>query len=341
MAERCRLFRRGPGAHPIGLATRLGVIDERAIVVFFRLLAGYDMRIGLDIGGTKISAIGLGPDGGIVASTRIATPRTYAATLAAIGRIVGDLENLRGEAATRVGISLPGVVDVVGGMVHAVNLPWLGGRPFANDLAMVLGRPVRIVNDANAFVLSEAIDGAAAGAGVVFGVILGTGVGGGLVIDRRIISGANGLTGEWGHIPLPWRREEDGPLQPCSCGKAGCIETVLAGAGLSNLYRARSGRMLAAADIGQKALEGESEAIATLEVHRHALARCLATIINILDPDVIVLGGGLSDLPGLVDSVRDMWNEWTLVRAPRTRLVRAMHGADSGVRGGAWLWETE
>jgi fructokinase len=299
------------------------------------------MRVGLDIGGTKIAAIGLDDRGQVVASARSSTPRTYAATLSAVGRIVGELESQRGEEASRIGISLPGVVDTGIGMVHAVNLPWLGGRPFANDLAMVMGRPVRIVNDANAFVLSEAVDGAAAGAAVVFGIIIGTGVGGGLVIDRKIIGGANGLTGEWGHTPLPWRREEDGMPLVCSCGKTGCVETVLSGSGLSALYRTRTGRYLQAHEIAERAEEGEAAALETLAAHRHALARCLGMIVNVLDPEVIVVGGGLSELPRLIDDVQGLWSDWTLVRAPRTKLVKALHGADSGVRGGAWLWERE
>lgn len=299
------------------------------------------MRVGLDIGGTKISAIGLDDGGTVVARARVATPQTYAATLSAVGRIVGDLEGQHGEEASRVGVSLPGVVDVSAGMVYAVNLPWLGGRPFATDLATVLGRPVRIVNDANAFVLSESVDGAAAGATVVFGIILGTGVGGGLVIDHKVIAGANGLTGEWGHTPLPWRREEDGPPLLCSCGRLGCVETVLAGAGVGALYRQRAGRLLPVPDIVQRAESGEEAARETLAVHRHALARCLGAIINILDPEVIVIGGGLSDLPGLIEDVQGLWSDWTLTRAPRTKLVKACHGADSGVRGGAWLWERE
>lgn len=299
------------------------------------------MRVGLDIGGTKISAIGLDDGGVVVANARMATPQTYAGTLSAVGRMVGELEGQHGEEASRVGVSLPGVVDTVAGMVHAVNLPWLGGRPFANDLATVLGRPVRIVNDANAFVLSEAVDGAAAGAAVVFGIIIGTGVGGGLVIDRKVISGVNGLTGEWGHTPLPWRREEDGPPRVCSCGRLGCVETVLAGAGVGALYRTRTGRLLPVPDIVERAESGEEAACETLAVHRHALARCLGMVVNFLDPEVIVLGGGLSELPRLIEDVQGLWSDWTLIRAPRTRLVKARHGADSGVRGGAWLWERE
>lgn len=297
------------------------------------------MRIGLDIGGTKISAVALDADGAVAVASRCEIPRTYAATLAAVGRIVGDLESRTGEAAPRIGIALPGVVDSVDGTVLAVNLPWIGGRPFVTDLAMVLGRPVKIVNDANAMILSEAMDGAAAGFPVVFGVILGTGVGGGLVVDRKIVSGVNGLTGEWGHTPLPWRNEEDGPAHTCSCGRVGCLETRLAGAGLSAAYGRVAGREIPATEIAARALAGEAAANEVLAGYRRALARALAVVVQFIDPDVIVVGGGLSELPGLIDGVRPMINDWTLTPARKTRVVKATHGPDSGVRGAAWLWE--
>jgi len=297
------------------------------------------MRIGLDIGGTKISAVALDADGAVVASTRCDIPRSYASTLAAVGRIVGELESRTGEASPRIGIALPGVVDTADGTVLAVNLPWLGGRPFVTDLAMVLGRPVKIVNDANALVLSEAMDGAAAGFSVVFGVILGTGVGGGLVVNREIVSGVNGLTGEWGHTPLPWRSEEDGPALTCSCGRVGCLETRLSGSGLSGAYGRAAGREISATEIADRARVGEATAIEVLAGYRRALARALAVVVQFIDPDVIVVGGGLSELPGLIEGVRPLVGEWTLTPARKTRVVKAMHGPDSGVRGAAWLWE--
>lgn len=297
------------------------------------------MRIGLDIGGTKISAAALDASGAVVATTRCETPRNYAATLATVGRVVGEMESRTGEAAPRVGISLPGVVDAADGTVLAVNLPWLGGRPFVIDLAMVLGRPVKLVNDANALILSEAMDGAAAGYPVVFGVILGTGVGGGLIVDRKVVSGANGLTGELGHTPLPWREEEDGPSITCSCGRVGCLETRLSGAGLSAAYGRVAGRELPAIEIASRALDGEAAALEVLAAHRRVLARAMAMIVQFIDPDVIVVGGGLSDLPGLIEGVRPLIDQWTLTPAAKTRVVKAKHGADSGVRGAAWLWE--
>ena len=301
------------------------------------------MRIGIDLGGTKIAATLLDPDGTERARHRADTPRGYAETLAALAAAVAALEEQAGgRGNSTVGLCLPGIVDAAAGTVRAVNLPWLDGRPFAADLSQALGRPVRIANDANAFVLSEAVDGAAAGAPLVFGIILGTGVGGGIVLDRRILAGANALAGEWGHNPLPWRTAEDGPPVPCGCGREGCIETLLCGAGLARLHLWRTGEALAPPEIAARARSGEAQAKeqaqATLHHHADALARALAAVINLLDPDAVVVGGGLSDLPGLYDAVPALWGRWALSPAPRTRLIRARHGAESGMRGAAWLW---
>jgi fructokinase len=238
-----------------------------------------------------------------------------------------------------VGLSLPGVVDPAAGMVRAANLPWLTGRPLVEDLAGTLRRPVRIANDANCFALSEAVDGAAAGAAVVFGVVLGTGVGGGLVVDGRILNGANALAGEWGHTPLPWRREaEDGAPEPCGCGRLGCVETLLSGGGLARLHARRTGEALRGPEIAARALAGDSPAQGTLVHFADTLARALAVLIDIVDPDAIVVGGGLSGLPGLYESVPARWGRYALASAPRTRLLPARHGAESGMRGAAWLW---
>lgn len=301
------------------------------------------MRIGIDLGGTKIAATlldsGLDSGGGERARHRADTPRDYDGTLEALAGTVAALEGRAGGAgAGTVGVSLPGIVDAAAGTVRAVNLPWLDGRPFADDLARALGRPVRIANDANCFVLSEAVDGAAAGAEVVFGIILGTGVGGGIVVDRRIRPGANALAGEWGHTPLPWRRDEDGPPERCGCGRVGCVETLLCGAGLARLHVRRTGERLAPPEIAARAQEGDAAAAATLAHHADALARALAAVINLLDPDAVVVGGGLSNLPGLYEAVPALWGNWALGPAPRTRFVRARHGAESGMRGAAWLW---
>lgn len=298
------------------------------------------MRVGIDLGGTKIAAVALGADGSELARHRRPTPRDYDATLDALAETVAALDPV---GTGGVGISLPGIVDPAAGRVRAVNLPWLAGRPFAEDAARRIGRPVRIANDANCFTLSEATDGAAVGSAVVFGVILGTGVGGGIVVDGRILPGANGLAGEWGHAPLPWREEADGPPVPCGCGKAGCLETVLCGAGLSRLHRHLTGEDGTgnAADpqeIATRALAGDPAAAATLTRHADALARALAPVLNLLDPDMVVVGGGLSALPGLCEAVTRRWGSWALSSAPRTRMAVARHGGESGMRGAARLW---
>lgn len=296
------------------------------------------MRIGVDLGGTKIAATLLAPDGTERARHRADTPRGYAETLQALAGTVAALEEQAECRGATVGLCLPGIVDAAAGTVRAVNLPWLDGRPFAADLARALDRPVRIANDANAFVLSEAVDGAAAGATLVFGIILGTGVGGGIVADRRILAGANALAGEWGHNPLPWRTAEDGPPLLCGCGREGCIETMLCGAGLARLHHWRTGETLAPPEIAARASAGDASARATVDRHADALARALAAVVNLLDPDAVVVGGGLSDLPGLYEAVPALWGRWALSPAPRTRFLRARHGAESGMRGAAWLW---
>ncbi|CAO3442683.1 ROK family protein [Azospirillum largimobile] len=298
------------------------------------------MRVGIDLGGTKIAAVALGADGAELARHRRPTPRDYDATLDALAETVAALDPF---GTGGVGISLPGIVDPAAGMVRAVNLPWLAGRPFAEDVARRIDRPVRIANDANCFTLSEATDGAAVGSVVVFGVILGTGVGGGIVVDGRILPGANGLAGEWGHAPLPWREEADGPPVPCGCGKTGCLETVLCGAGLSRLHRHLTGgdgtgNAADPQEIAARALAGDPAAAATLTRHADALARALAPVLNLLDPDMVVVGGGLSALPGLCESVTRRWGTWALAAAPRTRMSVARHGGESGMRGAARLW---
>ncbi len=296
------------------------------------------MRIGIDLGGTKIAAVALDEQGRERARVRADTPRGYDTMLDALAGAVAELEHAAG-TAVGVGISLPGVVDAAAGTVRAVNLPWLDGRPFANDLAARVGRGVRIANDGNCFALSEAVDGAAAGEGVVYGIILGTGVGGGLVVGGRIVAGANAIAGEWGHTPLPWRQEdEDGPPEPCGCGRPGCVETVLSGAGLTRLHARHTGEALTPPEIARRAEAGDETARATLERYADALARSLAVVVHILDPDAMVIGGGLSNLRELAEATAARIGRHTLVAAPRTRIVRARHGAESGMRGGAWLW---
>jgi fructokinase len=296
------------------------------------------MRIGVDLGGTKIEAIAIDPAGRELARRRVPSPaRDYDAIVAAIAGLVADLEGALGADAT-VGVGIPGVTSPATGLVKNANTTVLIGRPFDRDLAARLRREVRLANDANCFAMSEAADGGAAGARAVFGVILGTGVGGGLVIDGRIVGGANAIAGEWGHNPLPWPRDDERPGARCYCGKDGCIETFLSGPGLARDFAAATARSLTGPEIVAAATAGEAAASAALERYEDRLARALATVINIVDPDVIVLGGGLSNLARLYDTVPRRWGAYVFSDAVNTRLVPARHGDSSGVRGAAWLW---
>jgi fructokinase len=294
------------------------------------------IRIGFDIGGSKIAAIALGPRGRELARLRGDVPRDYPATLAALVELTEGLQQGRGRARS-IGIGMPGLIDADGALIRVVNLPWLEGRPLQGDLQAAVRCPVAIANDANCFVLSEAVDGAAAGARVVFGAILGTGVGGGLVVERKPIPGANAIAGEWGHNPLPGTRPEDGPPVTCACGRRGCIETWLNGVALARDYKNVSGRDRSAAEVARLAQQGEPEAGTALARYQHRLAIALASIINVLDPDVIVLGGGLSAIASLYADVPKLWAPLTVAAAPRTRLAPARFGPESGLRGAAWL----
>lgn len=297
-----------------------------------------DMRIGIDLGGTKIAAVALDANGNERARAWNGTPRGYSDTLAALAAVVATVAAGSGDEAAGVGLGVPGLVDFRRGVVlRAVNLPWLEGRCLVDDLAAALRRPVALTNDANAFTLSEAVDGAAAGASTVFGVVLGTGVGGGAVVDGRVLDGANGLAGEWGHMPLPWREAGDGPPLPCGCGRSGCIETVLSGAGLTALHRWRTGEVATPPEIAARALAGDGAAAATLARHRDALARALTSVVAVLDPEAIVVGGGLSRLPGLIDGLPALVGRRSLAPVSATRFRLARHGAESGLRGAAWL----
>ncbi len=296
------------------------------------------LRIGVDLGGTKIEAIALGSSGKVLANRRLATPRgDYEATLAAISGLVAAIEKDIGAKAT-VGLGMPGALSPASGRVKNSNSTWLIGRPFERDLAKALGRKVRIANDADCFALSEATDGAGAGATAVFGVILGTGVGGGIVIEGRLLSGTNAIAGEWGHNPLPWPADDERPGPPCYCGQRGCIETFLSGPGLAGDYAAAAGVKTDPADIARRAGAGEQTALDALTRYRQRLARALAGVVNILDPQIIVLGGGLSMLPGLCESVAALWNGYVFSDRIDTKLVLAKYGDASGVRGAAWLW---
>jgi len=299
-------------------------------------------RIGIDLGGTKIEAIALSPDGAEIARRRVATPRDYGASLDAIAELVRELERAADEAGT-VGVGIPGTVVPRTGLVKNANSTWLNGRPLGRDLEERLDRPVRLMNDANCFALSEATDGAAAGAPVVFGVILGTGVGGGIVVDGRCLSGANLIAGEWGHNPLPWLTPDEQPGPPCYCGKHGCVETWLSGPGFERDHAEHTGRTLPGREIARAVASGDPGAVATLARYHDRLARALASLINVLDPDVVVLGGGMSNVAGLAQATSALLPRYLFAAGADsdpvvTHVVRAAHGDTSGVRGAAWLW---
>ena len=296
------------------------------------------MRIGIDLGGTKIEGVALDDHGRELARRREATPRDhYDGTVRAIAGLVGFLEDRVGARGT-VGIGMPGAISPATGLVKNANSLWLNGRPLAQDLNAALGRRVRLANDANCFALSEATDGAAAGAEVVFGVIAGTGTGGGVVVRGRVLTGPNAVAGEWGHNPLPWPEPDEWPGRPCYCGRSGCVETFLSGPGLSADHAAATGDSLPAPDIAARAAAGDAAARATLGRYERRMARALAAVVNVLDPDVIVLGGGLSNLDRLYTSVPALWGAFVFSDRVDTRLVRARYGDASGVRGAAWLW---
>lgn len=295
------------------------------------------MRIGIDLGGTKTEVIALGDGGATRHRKRVQTVRgDYAATIETIRTLVEEAEGETGAAGT-VGVAVPGAVSPATGRIKNANSTWLNGRPLDHDLAAALGRPVRLANDANCFALSEATDGAAAGAAVVFGVIVGTGTGGGVVVDGRVLTGANAIGGEWGHNPLPWPGPEELPGPACYCGRHGCIETWLSGPGLARDHAAHTGEALTAEAIAARAEAGEAAARAAVARHADRMARALASVINILDPDVVCLGGGLSNLDGLYRTVPERWGQYVFSDRVDTRLVPPLHGDSSGVRGAAWL----
>jgi fructokinase len=300
------------------------------------------VRIGIDLGGTKIEAIALSPSGEEIARRRVGTPRDYDGSLAAISTLVNEIETVTHRTGT-VGVGIPGTIVPRTGLVKNANSVWLNGRPLGHDLERRLGRPVRVMNDANCFALSEAADGAAAGARVVFGVILGTGVGGGIVVDGHCLLGANLIAGEWGHDPLPWPEADELPGPVCYCGKRGCVETWLSGPGFERDHAAHADQALSSHEIVRAWARGDAEASATLARYHSRLGRALASLINVLDPDVIVLGGGMSNVEGLPDAVSSVLPRYVFAAGAggesiATRIVRAVHGDSSGVRGAAWLW---
>ncbi|HUX64198.1 ROK family protein [Sulfuricella sp.] len=296
------------------------------------------MKLGIDLGGTKIEIIALDNEGGELLRRRVPAPQgDYSGTLRAIADLVHQVEAALGQAGT-VGIGTPGTISRVTGLLKNSNSVHLNGQPIVQDLESLLQRKLRISNDANCFALSEATDGAAAGAAVVFGVIIGTGTGAGIVVNGHVLTGANGIAGEWGHNPLPWPEGVELPGPACYCGRHGCIETFLSGPGMSGDHQRVSGEKLDAATIVARAAAGDAACDLTLQRYENRLARSLAHVINILDPDVIVLGGGMSNIERLYENVPRIWGRYVFSDRVDTRLVRNRFGDSSGVRGAAGLW---
>ena len=308
------------------------------------------VRIGIDLGGTKIEGLALDSAGAEIARLRVLTPKhDYDATVKAIVEVVSYLER-RAKVApgdpqpASVGVGIPGTVVQATGLVKNANSTWLNGQPLERELSAALGRPVRCANDANCLAVSEATDGAAAGVGTVFAVILGTGCGGGIANNGRVHVGPNGVGGEWGHNPLPWATEDELPGRPCYCGRFGCIETWISGTGLAKdhatVHPPDSGRVLTAAEVVAAAGAGDTAAQASIARLEDRIGRALASMVNLLDPDVIVIGGGLSKLDSIYTNVRPVMERYLFGGGKlATPVVKAMHGDASGVRGAAWLWE--
>jgi predicted NBD/HSP70 family sugar kinase len=295
-------------------------------------------RIGVDIGGTKTELIALGNDGRVIARRREPTPRGgYGESLETLAALVLDLEREVAERCT-VGIGTPGRVSRETGLLSNAYALVFNERPIKRDLESLLGREVRFANDANCFALSEASDGAAKDAKVVFGVILGTGVGGGIVVDGKVLEGANAIAGEWGHNPLPWPDDDERPGPQCGCGRLGCIEAFLSGPGLARDHERESGESLSPEAIVEGAKAGAPSCLSSLARYETRLGKALAHIMNVIDPEAIVLGGGLSGVQSLYRNVPERWKGYVYAGSVITRLARAMHGDASGVRGGAWLW---
>jgi len=295
------------------------------------------LRIGIDLGGNKTEIAAFDASGAELLRRREPTPSDdYATTLSLIAKLVADAERELKTNAT-IGIGTPGALSPLTGLMRNSNSTCLNNRPLKEDLRRTLGREVRLANDANCFALSEARDGAAAGAACVFGVIIGTGVGGGIVINGQVIDGPNAITGEWGHNSLPWPEDGERPGAPCYCGKRGCIETFLSGPGLARDYARQHGISISAEEIVARSVR-ELSAEQVLARYEDRLARALASVINVLDSAVIVLGGGLSNIDRLYKNVPALWGKWVFSDTVRTRLTRNVHGDSSGVRGAAWLW---
>jgi fructokinase len=295
------------------------------------------VRIGIDLGGTKIEAIAIDGEAELL-RRRVPAPRAgYEATIAAVRDLVTSIEAELGATGT-VGVGIPGALSTVTGLVKNANSTWLIGHALDRDLERLLARPIRMANDANCFALSEATDGAARGAHTVFGVILGTGTGGGIVVNGRIVEGRQRIAGEWGHNPLPWPDDSERPGPSCYCGRSGCIETFLSGPALAATYAEIAGRSADAAAVSALAGAGDAGANRAMELYESRLARALASVINVLDPDVIVLGGGVSNIARLYTRVPPLLKAFVFSDSADTPIVAALHGDSSGVRGAAWLW---
>jgi len=296
------------------------------------------MRIGIDLGGTKTEVIALSPVGDVLLRERVDSERgDYSKSLSMITRLVKHVEQSLKQSGT-VGIGTPGAISPATGLLKNSNSTWLNGKPLHKDLERDLKRPVKIANDANCFTLSEAVDGAAKDYDVVFGVIIGTGTGGGITVNKHILVGPNAIAGEWGHNALPWPGAGEIPGPACYCGKRGCIETFLSGPGLMNDYNAMTGFNLTTENIVAKAVQGDIDCDNTMKRYERRLAKSLASVINILDPDAIVLGGGLSNIDRLYENIPRLWGNYVFSDNVATRLLKAVHGDSSGVRGAAWLW---
>ncbi|MDX1347563.1 MAG: ROK family protein [Thiomicrorhabdus chilensis] len=294
------------------------------------------MRIGIDLGGTKIEIIAMDETGQVLLQKRVPTPRgDYPATVAAICRLVEKAEQVLGQQGS-LGVGIPGSVSHKTGKIKNANSTWLIGQDLQGDLQTALRREVRLANDANCFALSEAVDGAAKGAEVVFGVIIGTGCGGGVVVNRQVVNGINAIGGEWGHNPLPWTRAED-ELMECYCGLKGCNETFLSGSGVQAHYQKRTGLSKTVQQIEALSQQGDAVAEKLMRDYSLWLAKGLASVINLLDPDVIVLGGGMSNIKRLYSEVPELWGDWVFSDEVSTRLLPPKYGDSSGVRGAAWL----
>lgn len=297
-----------------------------------------DIRIGVDLGGTKIEAIAINNEGAVLTKHRVSTPKgDYLGTLAAIKTLVETLEH-RVRSTGSIGVGMPGSFSPTTGLVRNANSTWLNGQAFDKDLQSLLGRDIRFANDANCLAVSEAIDGAAKGKHLVFAIILGTGVGGGLAINGRVHQGLNGVAGEWGHNPVPWMSTAELPGPDCYCGKQGCVETLLSGPGLSNDHYRATGQQLSGQAIVQAKLSGNQDAINTFTRYQDRLAKAIASVVNVLDPEIFVLGGGLSNVEALYQGLQDRVAMHTFGGEFTTPILPAKHGDSSGVRGAAWLW---